>query len=141
MTDTRTRRPSPVAEAPTRVSTGRTRTVALWGAQIVLASQFLGAGLVKITGDPAMVEMFSDIGAGQWFRYLVGALELAGAVGLLLPRLCGLAALGLAGLMVGATITNVVILDAAPWLPIVFLVVSAAIAVARRARTRALLGL
>jgi putative oxidoreductase len=28
-----------------------------------------------------MVEMFATIGIGQWFRYVVGALEIAGAVG------------------------------------------------------------
>jgi uncharacterized membrane protein len=47
--------------------------------------------------------MFATIGIGQWFRYVVGALELAGAVGVLIPRLSGLAALGLIGLMAGAT--------------------------------------
>jgi putative oxidoreductase len=34
-----------------------------------------------VFGDPAMVEMFATIGIGQWFRYVVGALEIAGAVG------------------------------------------------------------
>ena len=33
-----------------------------------------------------MTRTFNQIGAGQWFRYLVGALELAGAIGLLIPR-------------------------------------------------------
>ena len=37
-----------------------------------------------------MVEMFATIGIGQWFRYVVGVLELAGAARVLLPRLSGL---------------------------------------------------
>ena len=31
-----------------------------------------------------MVEMFAKLGAGQWFRYLTGALEVIGAVALAL---------------------------------------------------------
>ncbi len=54
--------------------------------------------------------MFTQIGAGQWLRYLVGGLELAGAIGLLIPRLAALAALGLAGVMIGAVITQVLVL-------------------------------
>jgi uncharacterized membrane protein len=70
----------------------------------------------------------------------VGALEVAGAVGLLVPRLSGLAALGLAGLMVGATITNLFILGESPWLPVGLLLVSALIARGRWSKTKALAG-
>jgi uncharacterized membrane protein YphA (DoxX/SURF4 family) len=87
---------------------------------------------------PELVDMFADIGAGQWLRYLVGALEVAGAAGLLVPRLSGLAALGLAGLMVGATITNLFILGESPWLPVGLLLVSALIARGRWSKTKAL---
>jgi putative oxidoreductase len=75
--------------------------------QALLALQFVYGGVLKVIGDPATVEMFATIGIGQWFRYLVGTLELAGGVGVLIPRLSGLAALGLVCLMVGATMTNV----------------------------------
>lgn len=34
-----------------------------------------------------MVELFNEIGLGQWFRYLTGGLEVVGAVALLIPRL------------------------------------------------------
>ena len=67
-----------------------------------------------------------------------GALEVAGAVGLLVPRLSGLAALGLAALMVGATVTNLFIIGERPWLPVGLLLVSAVIAWGRRSRTRIL---
>jgi uncharacterized membrane protein len=70
----------------------------------------------------------------------VGALEVAGAVGLLVPRLSGLAALGLAGLMVGAAITNLFILGESPWLPVGLLLVSALIAWGRWSKTKALTG-
>jgi uncharacterized membrane protein len=113
---------------------------ALWALQAVLALMFAMAGFAKVGGDPAMVEMFATIGIGQWFRYVVGALELAGAVGVLIPRLSGLAALGLICLMVGATLTNVFVLGTSPWLPLVLLVVSVLVAWGRWPRIRKLLG-
>jgi uncharacterized membrane protein YphA (DoxX/SURF4 family) len=88
----------------------RTSTL-LWAAQILLAAFFVfGAALPKLTGSPDAVQEFGLIGAGQWLRYLVGTLELAGAIGLLTPRLAGLAAAGLAANMAGATIINATVL-------------------------------
>jgi uncharacterized membrane protein len=108
--------------------------VGLWVLQAVLALQFAGGGLAKLAGSPALVELFADIGAGQWLRFVVGALEVAGAVGLLVPRLSGLAALGLAALMVGATVTNLFIIGERPWLPLGLLLVAAVVAWGRRSR-------
>ncbi|MCT2277864.1 DoxX family protein [Micromonospora chalcea] len=51
------------------------------------------------------------MGAAPWFRYLIGLVELAGGIGLLVPRLAGLAAVGLALLMIGAAVTQAFILD------------------------------
>ncbi len=117
---------------------GRALNIALWVLQVLLAIVFAMAGLAKVFGDGAMVEMFATIGVGQWFRYVVGALEIAGAVGVLIPRLSDLAALGLLCLMVGAFLTNVFVLGASPWLPIGLLVVSALVAWGRWSRTREL---
>ncbi len=111
--------------------------VALWALQALLALVFAMAGLAKLGGDPAMVEMFATIGVGQWFRYVVGALEISGVVGVLIPRISWLAALGLACLMAGATLTNLLVLDASPLLPIGLLVASAVVAWARRPQTGA----
>ena len=116
----------------------RALNISLWTLQVLLALVFAMAGLSKVFGDEAMVEMFATIGVGQWFRYVVGALELAGAVGVLIPRLSGLAALGLVGLMAGATLTNVLVLGVSPLLPIVLLVVSGTVAWSRWPQTRTL---
>lgn len=119
----------------TTVTTRRTvrpRTVALWVVQAVLAALFVMAAVPKLTGDPLMVDMFAEIGAGQWLRYVVGTLEVAGAVGLLIPRLCRLAALGLVGLMVGASATNVFLFGASPAIPLCYLAVAAAVVWFRR---------
>jgi putative oxidoreductase len=136
MSKTTTRDESPAA--PT-VPRGRGANIGLWVLQVLLALTFATAGLSKVTGAPAAVDMFETIGAGQWFRYLVGVLELAGAVGVLLLPLSGLAALGLAGVMVGATVTNVFILGASPVASLGVLLVAALVAWGRRPQTRALL--
>ena len=134
MSDTGTAGQNPSAAAARR----RVFSVALWALQVLLALQFAMAGLAKVFGDAAMVEMFAAIGVGQWFRYAVGALELAGALGVLIPRLSGLAALGLIGLMAGATLTNVLVLGTSPLLPIALMLVSALVAWGRWPRTRTL---
>jgi putative oxidoreductase len=90
----------------------RTSTL-LWSAQILLAAFFAFAAVPKLAGAHSAVQMFGHIGAGQWLRYLVGTAELAGAAGLLIPRLAGLAAAGLAADMAGATVINVAVLHSA----------------------------
>lgn len=85
----------------------------LWTMQILLAAYFLlFAALPKLTGGGShgAVQEFGLIGAGQWFRYFVGTLELAGAVGLLTPWFAGLAAAGLAADMAVASIINATVL-------------------------------
>jgi uncharacterized membrane protein YphA (DoxX/SURF4 family) len=119
---------------PTR-TTGRIANVATWALQAVLALQFAFGGGLKLAGGPVMVDLFADIGAGQWLRFVVGALEVAGGIGLLVRPLCGLAAAGLAAVMVGAVVTNVAVISENPTLPAVYLVLLALIAYRRRERT------
>ncbi len=107
----------------------------LWAAQILLAAFFLFAALPKLAGQHTAVMMFSQIGAGQWLRYLAGTAELAGAIGLLVPRLAALAAAGLAADMAGASIINVTILhSSAVIMTIPLCVAFALIALARWAQ-------
>src|ERR671919_44126 len=124
--------------AASATSRRRAVNIALWALQALLALMFAMSGFAKVGGDAAMVEMFATIGIGQWFRYLVGALEIAGAVGVLVSRLSGLAALGLLCLMAGAILTNVLVLGTSPLLPIVLMLVSALVAWGRWPRTRTL---
>lgn len=114
----------------------RAGVVALWVVQVLLLVPFVSAGVMKLTGSHAMVSMFAEIGVGQWFRYAVGTLELLGAFGLLVPRLCGLAALGLVGVMAGAIVTNVLVLEESPVSPLVLLVLAGAVAWFRRSTIR-----
>jgi uncharacterized membrane protein YphA (DoxX/SURF4 family) len=116
-----------------RVTEARPRRLTstmLWAAQILLAAFFLfvAAG-PKLAGSHSSVQEFGLIGAGQWFRYFVGTLELAGAIGLLTPWLAGLAAAGLAADMAGATIINATVLHNTTYGPNVWMT-----AIARLAR-------
>ena len=137
MSDTGIVREDRTASAPGR---RRAMNVVLWVLQVLLALMFVMAGLAKLFGDQTMVEMFATIGIGQWFRYVVGALEIAGAVGVLAPRFSGLAALGLVCLMVGATFTNLFVLDTNPLTSVIPMLVSGLVAWSRWPRTRTLLG-
>ena len=121
--------PSPAAgrvRPPARVRAAR---IGRWAARILLSVQFLVGGVLKLTADPTMVAMFTDIGAGQGLRLFIGACEVAGAVGLLVPRLTRPAACGLVLLMVGAAVTNVVALATSPAVPLVLLALAAGVAV------------
>lgn len=129
-----------LAARPTR-SKGATR--ALWTAQIVLGVFFiLASAAPKLFGEATAVEIFTEIGIGQWFRYLVGALELLGGVGLLLRRSAGAAALGLVGLMIGAAYTQAFVLDGGMLVltPVVICAVVGVIAWVRRSEIRGLIG-
>jgi uncharacterized membrane protein YphA (DoxX/SURF4 family) len=117
----------------------RVANVATWAVQAVVGFMFVSAGLMKLSGDAVMVDLFTEIGAGQWLRFFVGACEVAGGVALVIPRLTGLAAAALGALMVGAIVTNVAIIDENPTPPLIYLAVLAVIAYRRRDRIAALI--
>jgi len=119
----------------------RLTSVLLWAGQILLGALFISLGLAKLNGG--QVQEFSLIGAGQWFRYFVGAAELAGGIGLLTPWLAGLAAAGLAADMAGASITNLTVLHNTTYVGMALLTaplcaVFALLAYARRQQIKAL---
>jgi len=62
------------------------RTIAIWALRVVLGLIFLAVGTTKLTGTGNTVEYFAAIGWGQWFRYLTGVLDIAGAALLFVPR-------------------------------------------------------
>ncbi|HTF45929.1 MAG TPA: DoxX family protein [Pseudonocardia sp.] len=110
---------------------GRAWHVVLWVLQVLGAVSFLLAGYQKLAGSPDMVALFAAIGAGQWFRFLTGTLEILGGIALLIPRLRALGALGLVGVMIGALITNFT-LGMTPLAALVELVIVAVILWGRR---------
>src|ERR1700736_3987735 len=93
---------------PSASGKGRLITLRMLSGLVALA--FVGAGGNKLAGVPVMVEMFDKVGLGQWFRYFTALLEVAGAIGLLIPRYAFYAAVLLAMVMVGAIIAHVAVL-------------------------------
>lgn len=126
---------SPTPSVVVDARPGRARTIALRTLQILLGVFFIVASATpKLVGQRYAVEIFDEIGWGQWYRYLVGVVELAGGIGLLIPRLAGLAAAGLSVLCVLAAATQLFQLDSASAMPfpLVLAVVFAGIAWVRR---------
>ena len=113
------------------VEWSRIWNLTLWILQVILAAVFAYFGATKF--DPHeqfWIQMFAQIGIGQWFRYLVGGLEITCAVLLLVPRASAWAAAILAGTMAGATFVHLVVFgdrDAAffPAFPMLLLLVIA----------------
>jgi len=103
----------------------------------ILAGLFIAiaSGLPKLFGQETAVEMFDDIGWGDWFRYVVGTLEVLGGIGLILPRTTRLAAIGLCGLMVGAVVFTLAYLEVNGTIvtPVILFAIFAFIAWSRRA--------
>jgi len=120
---------------PASGSTAKIINVVLWVLQIAAAGMFLMVGFLKLSGDAQLVGLFETIGLGQWFRYLTGTLEVAGAFLLLIPRTSGLGALMLAGVMLGAVVTHVFIVGGSPLPAIILLVATGVVAWGRRQRT------
>lgn len=97
-------------------STSLTQRRIVWAVRILLALAFGAAGIAKLAGVPQMVQVFDAIGFGQWFRYVTGAVEVIGAVLLLVPATGFLGGLLLSATMVGAVFTHLVLIggNAAP---------------------------
>ncbi len=106
----------------------------LWVAQIAVGGLLLFAGWNKVSGVPMMVDLFTTIGIGQWFRYLTGGLELVGAVMLLVPGLAAFGAALLLPVMAGAVLTHLFVLGNSPAIPLVLFLALALIAWLRRDR-------
>lgn len=126
------------ATQPKASTRGRGRNLLLWVLQVATALGFLFAALAKFAGDPQVTATFDAIGLGDWFRYLIAVLEVAGAVALLVPRLAGLAGLAFVALTVGAVLTQLVAVGSGALMPVPYLVLAAVIAWGRRDRTRQL---
>jgi uncharacterized membrane protein YphA (DoxX/SURF4 family) len=116
------------AEAPSN----KVANAALWALQILVALAFLAAGGSKLAGAAQMVALFERVGVGQWFRYVTGILEIAGAIGLLIPRYTFYAASLLVTVMVGAVISHLAVLGGSPAAPATLLVLAGTIAYFRK---------
>jgi putative oxidoreductase len=64
----------------------KARTVFVWTLRMFLGIAFLVIGIEKLTGTMGTIPFFLAIGWGQWFRYVSGVLDTAGALLIFFPR-------------------------------------------------------
>lgn len=109
------------------------KAAGIWLLTVILAAFFLLAGGLKLRATPAQIENFGHWGYPEWFLYVVGAVEVIGAIGLLVPRLAVFAVVLLGGTMVGASLTHLVHneMKAVP-IPLIILGLLALVGYARR---------
>ncbi len=92
----------------------RRQLIALECTELALAGVFFLVGGAKLIGRPDMVELFRDIGFGQWLRYLTGTIEVVGAAFLVVPLASGASAVALGGVMISATLIELFVLRRPP---------------------------
>ena len=130
---------SSAPSSPTRAS-WTIKRAADWIIRILLALAFLAAGGAKVAGAPPMVAIFEQIGAGQWFRFVTGILEIAGGLLVLVPRTSIWGALLLACVMVGAVFTHLALIGGNPAPAFMLLALCGAVLWLRRQHLRAAVG-
>ncbi len=77
-----------------------------WVFQVMLAVMFMMMAVPKLMGTAMIVENFTRWGLPGKIYLVIGAFEMLGAIGLLIPRAAGVAAAGLIMIMMGALYTH-----------------------------------
>ncbi len=77
-----------------------------WVIQIVLAMIFLTMGMAKLSGVEGTIQLFEQIGFGQWFRFVTGAIEVTASILLLFGPYASLGAGLILITMTGAVMTH-----------------------------------
>jgi uncharacterized membrane protein YphA (DoxX/SURF4 family) len=126
--------------ATTARTTSRAANAGLWTLQGLLALTYAFSAFGKLSADATNVAGFEAMGLGTTGMYVIGALEAAGAIGILIPRLAGFTAICFVALMIGAvTITLAIGGGVLALIPAVVLVLVAVVAWGRRDSTKALI--
>jgi hypothetical protein len=119
-------------------TTRRVGRIALRVLQALIVIAYAFSAFSKLSADPQAVEGFAAIGIGDVGRILIGIVEAAAAIGLVIPRLQGLAATCLVPWMVSATVVTLLAFPAAAVVPAGYLVLVAILAYGLRRNTAAL---
>ena len=84
----------------------RIRLVVAWGLGVYFAQMYVPMGWVKFDPEGFWTAAFERWGYPIWLRWLVGAIEVAGGILLLVPWVASYAALAVGVVMVGALVTR-----------------------------------
>ena len=82
-----------------------------WVLRIAVCGIFIGVGAAKFQAQSMWVAMFDQIGLGNWFRYLTGALQVTGGVLFLTPRTAPIGAAIAGSTMAGAVAVHLFVLS------------------------------
>src|SRR5438309_8164156 len=110
----------------------RRNAIGAWVLQGLLAAAFLADGGGKLLGAAMMVQIFDQIGMGQWFRIVTGVVEVVGAVALLIPGFAALGAAWLGSTMFFAVLTHLFILHSSAIPAVVLLALNVLVVWLRR---------
>jgi uncharacterized membrane protein YphA (DoxX/SURF4 family) len=99
------------------MSIGKTRNTVTWVLTVLLALLYLGTGFAMVSGVEKVAQEFTLFGLPGWFRVTVGALEILGAILLLIPTFTGVASFGLSILMIGGFACHAMFTPPAETLP------------------------
>ena len=86
----------------------RLKTLGIWLLQILLAVVLVGPGMQKFT-SPAWERMFRTWGYPDHFYLVIGAIEVAAGIGLLVPKVASASAITLMVVMAGAAVTQITV--------------------------------
>lgn len=78
--------------------------------KFLLTFAFVAAGFAKLAGAEMMIQTFEAVGAGQWFRYVTGVIEIGGALLVWLPGRQFYGAALLLCAMIGAVLAHLFII-------------------------------
>ena len=104
----------------------------LWILQVFLGLVFIAVGGSKLFDTAPAVEMFKKIGVGQMLRYLIGTIEVFGAITLWNPRYSSLGALLLAITMSGVIFMHLFVIGGSPIVSFVLLILLSIVIWGRR---------
>jgi putative oxidoreductase len=106
--------------------------IGTWILQGVVAAAFFAAGATKLAAAPFEVQLFAQLGLGQWFRVVTGVVQIVGAFALVYPGLASIGGLWLGFTMFCAVVANLAVLHTSPALAIVLGLLNALIVYLRR---------
>ena len=84
------------------------KNIATWVIQVLIGLEFIIAGQAKFTNPELWSEQFEGWGYPNSFYLVIGGIELILAILVFIPKYSAKAALGLAVVMIGATITHAI---------------------------------
>jgi uncharacterized membrane protein len=83
------------------------KQILLYGILAFIGIGFGGAGIMKVIGNPELLQNMYELGYSNWAARALGAVEVLGAVGLLFRKTRATAMVGLLPLAVGAWASHI----------------------------------